>query len=877
VTIDPGPCTLSDQTKSALSDWKDAMSNSARITEIDITRQARALGWLRLTDYALIVLCGGWAVGLLSGLVLGLRSESAGTLVFEFITSLILCFAVYTGWRHVGVIDPAVWKTQRILFPLLVVLCLFVAWGTLEATGSVTSIFEEDRSQAIQQLSGVLTAGWIAAVSLLGWISLMMLRRMKVTAMSAPLDRVLRQLIKSGGLNAAQAAHIKRINTPRGTLIGLAGAFILLVLILAPIPSNKALADVMLRSNQQLTLLGFFLLVRARRYFQINADSLLAVDHRPPILFLRSFDDDEKQQFGRSDRAFLDFSLETRLSNHFSRFGPFVAIGSPKETLPQLGAARVLLSDDEWQPRVLNWMRQSNVVIMYSGKTHWVNWELRQLLENGCVTRLILMIPEIKGWRRAKRNKDISARVEQIRDVFRSTPWEEELLQFEDFAGLRAMLFRPDGSMVMVKSRSHGRDSYHLAALVAHLILLNSAHQSVPQSSVVDMPMANALDSRSAVPVPVDQASPAHVFAYASAPPTARKVAPVSVPIPSRTRSIAFAIAATALASVLVCAIVGYAYIRHATPREAATSSEATPKTTSVLPAIDQPPPPDDKSVALNAANTPSTLVPADSIPVPPDTPRVRTKQEAPERHGQDRAMLAPQGNSAPQSSQVPQLAAERTAPVQPVTPDPTIAMVLNAQLAMSAGHLLEPMNDSALYWAQQLKQQGNLQGATMEKSVLDTIGRQIVDARETRNYNSAIDLVNKLMQFYPARSELVSLKAQLDREQQQQAAEIQVKQFIVQHRHVLFDNSGNMAQAYCVGVLLIAPDASARFDCTTTFDPQGRCDHVFLPTGSIKEVKFLKNGLLHVATHHSGNLDFYGDAANLQGAYQGLGPLARK
>jgi hypothetical protein len=56
--------------------------------------------------------------------------------------------------------------------------------------------------------------------------------------------------------------------------------------------------------------------------------------------------------------------------------------------------------------------------------------------------------------------------------VFKATPWEEELLQFDDFAGLRAMLFRPDGSMVMVKSESRSRDSYHLAALVAHLILI---------------------------------------------------------------------------------------------------------------------------------------------------------------------------------------------------------------------------------------------------------------------------------------------------------------------------------------------------------------------------------------------------------------------
>lgn len=35
------------------------------------------------------------------------------------------------------------------------------------------------------------------------------------------------------------------------------------------------------------------------------------------------------------------------------------------------------------------------------------------------------------------------------------------------------MLFRPDGSMVMVRSRSRSRDSYHLAALIAHQYLLD--------------------------------------------------------------------------------------------------------------------------------------------------------------------------------------------------------------------------------------------------------------------------------------------------------------------------------------------------------------------------------------------------------------------
>jgi hypothetical protein len=126
----------------------------------------------------------------------------------------------------------------------------------------------------------------------------------------------------------------------------------------------------------------------------------------------------------------------------------------------------------------------------------------------------------------------------------------------------------------------------------------------------------------------------------------------------------------------------------------------------------------------------------------------------------------------------------------------------------------------------------------------------------------------------YPA-SNLV-FDANLD-ERRRQLAEAKIRKFVVQHRHLLFDNAGNMVQAYCVGILAVAPDGNARFDCGTTFDPQGRCDHVAFLQGTIKDVKFLRNGLLHVATRGMGNYNFYAEGPDLQSAYQELGVLARK
>jgi hypothetical protein len=465
------------------------MNNLARITDIDISKQARAFAWFRRIEYPLVFLCGFGAIGLLWGLLVDLvvrfPSADAGTLVFELIASLVLGFAAYTGWRYAGVIDPAVWRTYRIVLPLLVVFCLSVIALSLPAlSGSEADPLEKVEERYGEFFAVLFSFGSIGGLALLVWITLMLLRRMKITAMGATVDQVLLRPAKNAGVTVVKATEIKRINKPRGLVFGTAGALLLLASIiipalLAPLPNNKESAKQKRQRSQVhdsswvLTLLGFSLLTRAREFFQVDADSLLAADRRPPILFLRSFDDDEKQTYRRSKKAFLDFSLETRLSNHFSRFGPFVAIGSPSDAVPQLGAARVLLSDDEWQPRVLSWMRDARLIVMYSGTTHWVNWELRQVVKNGCATRLILMMPEIEALLWA-RKEEISARVEQVREAFSGTPWEEELLCFNDFARLRAMLFRPDGSMVMVKSRSKSRDSYHLAALVAHYILIDS-------------------------------------------------------------------------------------------------------------------------------------------------------------------------------------------------------------------------------------------------------------------------------------------------------------------------------------------------------------------------------------------------------------------
>ena len=444
------------------------IASSARISEIDISGPARALSILRLSDYVLVVVCGGAALSAVASLF---AAESGADIVVGALMIAALVFAAYTGWRHVGVIDPRVWRAYLWVFPLLM---LFAAMMMLAAWSAYSSAPDGGDAAVFALITQATNALVFAGVAIPSFVCVLMLRKVRIAPTRTPLRDLLEDLEKRGGSSAVSTAKLPRANAPRGIAFVVVGAILLLGVIVVPLPSDPHTASNAARMSEYVMLLGFFLLVRGRRYFQVSADALLAVDHRPPILFLRSFEDDEKQRFSDARRALLDFSLETRLANHFMHFGPFIAIGSPKESVPQLGAARVLLSDEDWQGRVVQWMKSAQLIIMYSGKTQWVNWELRKILDSARATSLILMFPESRAWRRSKRDADVAARVEHIRAVFADTPWSSDLAAYNDFTGLRSMLFFADGSMLMVRSRSRSRDAYHLSALIAHRHLLDA-------------------------------------------------------------------------------------------------------------------------------------------------------------------------------------------------------------------------------------------------------------------------------------------------------------------------------------------------------------------------------------------------------------------
>ena len=238
------------------------------------------------------------------------------------------------------------------------------------------------------------------------------------------------------------------------------------------------------RGSEVILGLSFFLLLRARVKFQPSADDVLSVDKRPPILFLRSFSDDDHVKFLQSSQSLFDFSLESRLAGHYSRIGPFIAVAAPGRETDSIGAARAALTDAEWQGQVADWMKSARTIILMAGVSHWIGWELRQIVERGYTGKLIVVFPELR--RRGKRKfqwsylffaapSDAPARLEAVRGAFCGTPWEAALAELSKPDRIRCLTFSEDGSVTVICSRASSRDLYHLAALIAEYLQIKKA------------------------------------------------------------------------------------------------------------------------------------------------------------------------------------------------------------------------------------------------------------------------------------------------------------------------------------------------------------------------------------------------------------------
>src|SRR5262249_29795330 len=183
----------------------------------------------------------------------------------------------------------------------------------------------------------------------------------------------------------------------------------------------------------------------------------LQEDQRPPVLLLRSFADDAT--LNGTDR------FEESIAPVLALYGPIVAIGDPKDALPQLGAYRDYVNESNWQEHVRAYIRTAKVIVLIPGHSHWIQWELAQILEGDFLDKVILVFPP--GQSPAERMKRLTA-------TWRAFQQRTDLLPLQtgDLADTVAMHFFDPQSITSITDEYFrvGRPIYHYSkALLAAL------------------------------------------------------------------------------------------------------------------------------------------------------------------------------------------------------------------------------------------------------------------------------------------------------------------------------------------------------------------------------------------------------------------------
>jgi hypothetical protein len=152
---------------------------------------------------------------------------------------------------------------------------------------------------------------------------------------------------------------------------GIPGLFFLLIAIV-----SKLVARPFLRKHYH----------EVRRFISLRS-RVGASPEALPVLYLRSFSDD-----ARASKTVGMLTEEEQLVEALLPFGPVLAVGRPGESLPEVGATRLYLSDDEWQERVARMMSEAILVVIRTGASHGLAWEVDTAVRAVAPQSLLLIV-----------------------------------------------------------------------------------------------------------------------------------------------------------------------------------------------------------------------------------------------------------------------------------------------------------------------------------------------------------------------------------------------------------------------------------------------------------------------------------------------------
>jgi len=153
---------------------------------------------------------------------------------------------------------------------------------------------------------------------------------------------------------------------------------------------------------------GGSLFKNGKRLKQPIAEELLSADDRPHILFLRSFEQDEKTistpfRWSQVVMFHPDYYLtrasttfEEQLISILGNRAPVVALGRPDELMQPLGASRSYVDNSNWKARFMDLAKEAELFIFMIENTASLKWELSWLKANKEMSKIFILLPPLE-------------------------------------------------------------------------------------------------------------------------------------------------------------------------------------------------------------------------------------------------------------------------------------------------------------------------------------------------------------------------------------------------------------------------------------------------------------------------------------------------
>ena len=260
-------------------------------------------------------------------------------------------------------------------------------------------------------------------------------------------------------------------------------------------------------------VLGGALFRVARALGRADTRRLLAVDHRPPVLYLRSFDDDTLPlaTIASARRPFFELlsfrgrdPFEEAVAWELATYGPVVAVGRPGRSLASLGAAREHLSDDTWKAQVAGRMHDARAIALAAGETPGLHWEVAQVVAAGHLAKTVFILPPLPADALARRWTFTSAALESAGAVVDELP--------ADVGLVHTVQVGAGGSLAVTTAHERDEASYRTAvdrAMALVPVPPPAAPAAAPAAVAWPLPAAaGRAAAELAVAAPASRASP---------------------------------------------------------------------------------------------------------------------------------------------------------------------------------------------------------------------------------------------------------------------------------------------------------------------------------------------------------------------------------